>query len=125
MQNWQLKKNAFDRIIDTIAKQPNNDILSALTSFTPKTDIKLAFQHARGKLKDCKDGKCQTYIDTIMKNYLDIFCESTSEHMNASNTIGASSTHLPVPSNDERTDALSLGEGSSESDDMPVQIAAV
>ena len=50
------KKEAFGRIINSIVKEADNDMVKALTSHVPKTDIKLAFQHAGGQPKDCKDG---------------------------------------------------------------------
>ena len=66
------KEEAFKRIVDTIKKQ-DNDIYKGLTSHSPKTDIKLAFQHCGGHLKDCKDGRYQTFIDEITANYVDAF----------------------------------------------------
>ena len=79
------KEEAFKRIVDTITKQ-EGDIHRGLTSHSPKTDIKLAFQHCGGQLKDCKDGSYQTFIDAIMANYLDAFRAGIQHTRNSSST---------------------------------------
>ena len=66
-------KEAFDRIINSIVKEVKNDMIKALTSHVLMTNIKLTYQHAGGKPKDCKDGPFQTYINTIMTGFLNCF----------------------------------------------------
>ena len=78
------KKEAFDRIINSIVKEADNDMVKALTSHVPKTDIKLAFQHAGGQPKDCKDGRFQTYIDAIVAGFFEFFREAAIQRTNDS-----------------------------------------
>ena len=83
------KKQAFDRIIQSIQCDPSKGICHGLTSHSPKTDIKFSFQHAGDALSDCSNTRYLTYIDAIMTKYVSVYEAALST---TSTTTSSSST---------------------------------
>ena len=91
------KREAFDRTIESIRRDPNKSICNGLTCHSPKTEIKLAFQHAGSRLGDYSNTKFSTYIEAILGSatYIRIFEDALSR--TATSSSNSSST------NDEST----------------------
>ena len=107
------KKQAFDRTIESIKMQQDKSIRRGLTSHNPKTDIKLAFQHAGGVLSDCSNTRYSTYIDTIMAKYVSVYEAALST---TSTTTSTNSTST----NDTSTSTTSMRE--EEEDFVAVEV---
>ena len=85
------KKQAFDRTIQSIQRE-SKGIRHGLTFHSPKTDIKLAFQHAGGALSDCSNTRYSTYIDAIMTKYVSVFEAALSTTSTSSNSTSTNDT---------------------------------
>ena len=87
------KREAFDRTIESIRRDPNKSIRNGLTCHLPKTDIRLAFQHAGGKVGDYSNTRFSTYIEAILGSatYIRIFEDALSR--TATTSSNSSSTN--------------------------------